>query len=140
DLAASFVILLTTFSAPVLSAPDAKEVLRRSQALLDARDDEAQVEMKIIEKNGEAKIRTLGLQGLREEGFSVLARIQSPADIKGMAFLGKVTEDGDETQWIYLPSSGKVRRLVTGKTKAGLLGSEISPEDLNSAAIKASSS
>jgi hypothetical protein len=56
-----------------------------------------------------------------------------------MAFLGNVDEEGNEKQWIYLPSSGQVRRLVTGKTKAGLLGSEISPEDLNSEAIKSSS-
>jgi outer membrane lipoprotein-sorting protein len=52
-----------------------------------------------------------------------------------MGFLGQV-KDGDEAQWIYLPSSGQVRRVVTGKTKAGLLGSEISPEDLNSNAIR----
>ena len=32
-----------------------------------------------------------------------------------------------------------VRRVVTGKTKGGLLGSEISAEDLNSQAIKSSS-
>jgi outer membrane lipoprotein-sorting protein len=57
-----------------------------------------------------------------------------------MAFLGRIDEEGNEKQWIYLPSSGQVRRLVTGKTKAGLLGSEISPEDLNSEAVKGAKS
>jgi outer membrane lipoprotein-sorting protein len=115
---------------------EAKDILKKSQQQLDAKDDQAKVEMKIIEENGESKSRSLTLQTLRANGFSVMARLQSPADIKDMAFLGQVDEDGNEMQYIYLPSSGQVRRLVTGKTKAGLLGSEISPEDLNSQAIK----
>ena len=130
--------MVLVMSANTYAGPDAKEILKKSQALLDAKDDEATVEMKIIEQNGESKSRSLTMKTLREEGFSVLARIQAPADIKDMAFLGNVDEEGNEKQWIYLPSSGQVRRLVTGKTKAGLLGSEISPEDLNSEAIKTS--
>jgi predicted RND superfamily exporter protein len=130
-------ILATIWIYPA-HAMDARDILKKSQKLLDARDDEASVEMKIIEQNGESKLRSLSLQTLREKGFSMLARIQEPADIKNMAFLGQVDEEGNEKQWIYLPSSGQVRRLVTGKTKAGVLGSEISPEDLNSEAIKAS--
>jgi uncharacterized protein len=135
-MAASIAILLVLgFSGNVL-AMEAKDILKKSQQQLDAKDDQAKVEMKIIEENGESKSRSLTLQTLRANGFSVMARLQSPADIKDMAFLGQVDEDGNEMQYIYLPSSGQVRRLVTGKTKAGLLGSEISPEDLNSQAIK----
>ena len=130
--------MLAIFSVASAQAFDAKDILKKSQKLLDARDDEASVQMKIIEENGETKIRLLSLQTLRKAGFSMLARIQEPADIKNMAFLANVSEEGNEKQWIYLPSSGQVRRLVTGKTKAGVLGSEISPEDLNSEAIKAS--
>lgn len=130
--------LLALMGLQSAHAMDAREILRKSQALLDSKDDEASVQMKIIEQNGEAKVRSLTIKTLRETGFSMLAKIQAPADIKNMAFLGNVDEEGNEKQWIYLPSSGKVRRLVTGKTKAGVLGSEISPEDLNSEAIKAS--
>jgi hypothetical protein len=117
-------------------AMEASDILKKSQKQLDAKDDQARVEMKIIEENGETKARSLTLKTMRENGFSVMARLESPADIKDMAFLGKVDEEGSETQYVYMPSSGQVRRLVTGKTKAGLLGSEISPEDLNSQAIK----
>lgn len=133
------VAVLLVFSSTSFAEMDAKSILKKSQSLLDASDDQAKVEMKIVEQNGEAKSRSLDLKTLRKDGFSVMARIESPADIKNMSFLGLVDEEGNEKQWIYMPSSGKVRRLVTGKTKAGLLGSEISPEDLNSEAIKASS-
>lgn len=124
------------FSAPA-QAQEAKDILQKSRHQLDANDDQAKVEMKIIEKNGEAKTRVIDLKTYRKSGFSVIAKIQSPADIKGMGFLGQV-KNGEEAQWIYLPSSHQVRRVVTGKTKGGLLGSEISPEDLNSQAIKSS--
>lgn len=130
--------VLAVLSFQSAYALDAKDILKKSQLLLDSKDDEASVEMKIIEQNGESKIRSLSIKTLRDAGFSMLAKIQAPADIKNMAFLGNVDEEGNEKQWIYLPSSGQVRRLVTGKTKAGVLGSEISPEDLNSEAIKAS--
>lgn len=134
---ASLAVLLLATPAWSETAGD---ILRKSKVLLDARDDQAEIEMTIIEKNGETKARKISLKTLREEGFSVLAKIESPADIKNMAFLGQVDEEGNEKQWIYLPSSGQVRRLVTGKSKAGLLGSEISPEDLNSEAVKGSKS
>jgi hypothetical protein len=130
--------VLAVFTIQSAYALDAKDILKKSQQLLDSKDDEAAVEMKIIEQNGESKIRSLNIKTLRDAGFSMIAKIQAPADIKNMAFLGNVDEEGNEKQWIYLPSSGQVRRLVTGKTKAGVLGSEISPEDLNSEAIKAS--
>lgn len=130
--------LVLALSIPSVHATDAKEILQKSQSLLESKDDVAVVEMKIIEENGETKSRSLSIKTLRDAGFSMLARIQSPADIKDMAFLGNVDVEGNEKQWIYLPSNGQVRRLVTGKTKAGVLGSEISPEDLNSEAVKAS--
>jgi predicted RND superfamily exporter protein/outer membrane lipoprotein-sorting protein len=136
-LTASLTLFIST--SAFAANNEAKDILQKSQALLEAKDDTAKVEMKIIEKNGEVKSRNLNLQTLRSEGFKVLARIESPADIKDMGFLGHVDEEGNEMQWIYMPSSGQVRRLVTGKTKAGLLGSEIGPEDLNSEAIKSSS-
>jgi predicted RND superfamily exporter protein len=132
-VAVGLVIFLVSF--PVWSQT-ADGILKKSRDLIDAKDDQAEIEMKIIEKNGEVKSRKMFLKTLRSEGFSVIARIEAPADIKNMAFLGQVDEEGNENQWIYLPSSGKVRRLITGKSKAGLLGSEISPEDLNSEAVK----
>ncbi len=126
------VICLHSFPA---QAQTAAQILKKSQTQLDSKDDQAKVEMKIIEKSGEVKTRVIEMKTLRSNGFSVLAKIQSPADIKGMGFLGQV-KNGEEAQWIYLPSSGQVRRVVTGQTKGGLLGSELSPEDLNSNAVK----
>lgn len=135
---AGLVIVMFIFFTPSANAETPKDILVKSQTHLDAHDDQAHVEMKIIEKNGEVKSRSMQLKTLREKDFYVLAKIESPADIKGMGFLGQVNKKGQESQWIYLPSSGQVRRVVTGKTKAGLLGSEISPEDLSSEAIQSS--
>lgn len=135
---AGYVLFILIFFTPTAKAETPKQILEKSQARLDAHDDQAHVEMKIVEKNGEVKTRLMHLKTLRDKEFYVLAKIEAPADIKGMGFLGQVTKKGEESQWIYLPSSGQVRRVVTGKIKAGLLGSEISPEDLSSEAIQSS--
>lgn len=119
-------------------AQSAKEILQKARQKVESRDNRALVEMKIIEKNGEIKTRTLRVQTLQDKSFSILARMTEPADVRGMAFLGKI-EAGIESQWIYLPSSGKTRRLVGRQSQAGLLGSELSSEDLNSTAIQSSS-
>lgn len=134
-VAALFILGFIFMAGTPVQAQTAQDILKKSQSQLDAKDDQARVEMKIIEKNGETKTRVIEMKTLRDEGFSVIAKIESPADIKGMGFLGHV-KGGKESQWIYLPSSGQVRRVVAGKSKGGLLGSEISPEDLNSKAIK----
>ena len=135
---AGYILFILIFFTPTAKAETPKQILEKSQARMDAHDDQAHVEMKIVEKNGEVKTRLMHLKTLRDKEFYVLAKIEAPADIKGMGFLGQVTKKGEESQWIYLPSNGQVRRVVTGKTKAGLLGSEISPEDLSSEAIQSS--
>ncbi len=138
---ASILLLLSSLSYAVKTSAvtggslTANQILTKSQKQLDAKDDQAQVELKIIEKNGEEKIRKVDMKTYRGKTFSVIAKIQSPPDVKGMGFLGQV-KNGEESQWIYLPSSKQVRRVVTGKSKGGLLGSEISSEDLNTTAVK----
>ncbi len=116
---------------------EAKELLKTVQKQLEAKDDQALVKMKIIESNGEVKSRTLQMQTLRDKKFHVLARIQAPADIKGTGFLAEISDQAED-QWIYLPSSKQVRRVVGTKKSAGVLGSELTMEDLNSTAIKGS--
>lgn len=139
-----FVILILTlpFQLTIASPPQgsspAIELLKKTQKNIEARDDSALVIMKIIEANGEVKTRTLSLQTLRDTEFYALVRIKSPADLKGTAFLAEISKS-KEDQWLYLPSTKQVRRVVGTKKGAGILGSELTIEDLNSTAIKSSS-
>jgi predicted RND superfamily exporter protein/outer membrane lipoprotein-sorting protein len=136
----ALVLLLSLSLAPKAAAApnEAAAILKKVQKNLEAKDDEAVVKMKIIEANGEIKTRTMKLQTLRDKKFHALVRIQAPADIKGTGFLAEIDGDKQE-QWIYLPSSKQVRRVVGNKKSTGVLGSELTVEDLDAAAIKSSS-
>lgn len=144
--ASLFVIAFLAGSLGFVSSTDAQtkvttevsEILKKAQKNLESKDDKAKVTMKIIEANGETKMRAMSLQTLRDENFHALIRIQSPADLKGTAFLAEIGKE-KEDQWLYLPSTKQVRRVVGTKKNTGILGSELTVEDLNSTAIKSSS-
>lgn len=127
-------------SAPSSDAAvnDAENILKKAREKLDAKTDQANVKMKIIEPNGDTKLREMRMETMQyKDGFKALIRMLSPVDVKGMAFL----EDFDgknELQWIYLPSSKQVRRVGNVSRSAGIMGSELTPEDLNIQAIHGS--
>jgi hypothetical protein len=131
-------LFLFTFSAtPIFAAADpADEILKKARLQLDAKSDQAHVALKIIESNGDVKSREMTLQILRtKDGFKSVIRMTSPADVKDTAVLAQM-EDGQDQEWLYLPSTKQVRRIASGKKSAGILGSELSAEDLDPMAFK----
>lgn len=120
----------TAIAASPLGNP-AEVILRKAQSLLVSKDDSAQVAMKIIEANGANKDRSITIKRkYSAKKNQVLVKIQKPVDQKGAGLLS-VVESGDEQQWIYLPSSKQVRRFVSKNKQEGVLGSELSPQDLD---------
>lgn len=118
------------------SEAEAVELLQKIRDLVESKSDQAKVTLKIIEANGDTKTRVLNLQSLKEKDtYYALVRVQSPADVKGTALLAEVQKD-QENQWLYLPSTKQVRRVVSSKKSGGVLGSELSPDDLNSTAVQ----
>lgn len=142
-IAASFVLFLLICSVPhqVLSATAdqrAKDLLIKASQQLQSKDEVAKVKMKIIETDGSVKVRTMSLQTLSDKSFFAKVKMLEPADIKGTAFLAEVTTDR-QNQWVYLPSSRQIRKIVTSNTsQAGILGSEVTADDLNLDVIKSS--
>lgn len=119
----------------VNTALTAEKILKTMRLRLQAKTDSANISLNIIEKNGEVKNREMHLQSLRTKlGAKVLVRIQSPSDVKGTALLADIQKK-QQLQWIYLPSSKQVRRITGGATQGGILGSELSAQDLNPEAI-----
>lgn len=126
-------------SAPVTDrggGNEALEILKKARAKLASKSDQATVVLKIIEKNGEEKIREMDLKTLRDgKNAKALVRIQSPADVKGTALLAEM-KAGSQQQWIYLPSTKQVRRISGSAGQGGILGSELNTSDLNPVAVK----
>ncbi|MFN7727865.1 MAG: outer membrane lipoprotein-sorting protein [Bdellovibrio sp.] len=122
------------------AAPDkgkeARRLLQKARQNLESKSDQATVVLKIIEKNGETKIREMDLKSLKtSKGGKALVRIQSPADVKGTALLAEL-EGTSQKQWIYLPSTKQIRRITGAAGQGGLLGSELSTQDLSPVSIQ----
>lgn len=128
-----FAVPYKSFSASTI---DAQTLLQKSKSLLASKDDMADVTMKIIEQDGSVKERSLQIKRKFGSKHMTLVRMKSPIDLKGTALLN-VIENGEENQWLYLPSTKQVRRVMAQQNKnAGVLGSELTPEDLDITTVK----
>lgn len=136
----SFALISLLFFANKSNASvgDAREILKKSQTLLSSQDDTAVMTMKIIEADGSIKERELFIKRkFSTKKNSVLVKIQKPTDQKGAGLL-TVIEKGSEQQWLYLPSSKQVRRFVSKNKQEGVMGSELSPQDLDLTTVQSS--
>jgi hypothetical protein len=135
----SFSILLIWFAIPKAFADETHDILDKARVKLSSKKNQAHIVLKIIESSGEVKVREMDLKTLQlENGFEALVRMTAPIDNKGTALLALI-DKGEQRQWIYLPSNKQVRRVASVNKSSGLLGSELSPEDLNPEALKGAS-
>ena len=58
------------------------------------------------------KIRNRTLEGT-DEGDLSLVIFDTPADVKGTAFLSHTKKSGSDDQWLYLPALKRVKRIAS---------------------------
>lgn len=118
------------------TAEDVEALLAAVRRNLEARSESARIKLEIIEANGDRKSREIELLSRRDgTTYRARARVLAPADLKGTAFLAEVQGE-TQNQWLYLPSTRQVRRVVSGRKSAGVLGSELSPDDLDPSSLR----
>lgn len=124
-------------SIAAASSGDLKTRFQKALKQFESRDEEAHIKLSIIETDGSILVRELELQRTGQKGEQrMMARILSPADLKGTSLLSIVTKD-DENQWVYLPSSKQVRKVVASESsEGGVLGSELRYEDFDPSVIR----
>ena len=133
------VIMLVFFLVPLLPrdsvADDAKA--RAIMEKVDARDDgdrqTADLEMILIDKGGNKRIRKLRSFGMDKGKDTVrLMFFLSPADVKDTAFLtyDYREADKDDDQWLYLPALRKTKRIATSDKSGSFMGSDFSYADM----------
>lgn len=118
------------------TSPSAMDVLKRVQQTLVSQDDFAKISMKIIEANDQSKSRDLIFKRKFKNGKNqTLVKILNPLDQKGAGILSVVEKDSEQ-KWIFLPGSKQVRRFLSKNKEEGVLGSELSPQDLDFNTVK----
>jgi len=124
--------LLSSLISVQVFAGSADDLLKRVEKNLHSKDESAHVKMVVLEANGSERDRDLVISRLEgDDGQSIMVRIQSPADLRGMGLLS-VSNHSQTDQWLYLPSSKQTRRILSAKRSSNFLDSELSYEDMGS--------
>jgi len=110
---------------------------REIMELVDARDDgdnsTQNMEMILIDKNGNRRERTIRALG-RDVGVDKqsIMFFLSPADVKDTGFLTYDFDDDekDDDQWLYLPALKKTKRIASNDKSGSFMGSDFSYADM----------
>jgi hypothetical protein len=84
-----------------------------------------------VERKMEGKVMEMD-----DDGDRSLLDFQSPLDVRGTKMLTWSHKDGNDDQWLYLPSVRRVKRISSSGQSSSFLGSEFSFEDLGSQEIE----
>jgi outer membrane lipoprotein-sorting protein len=111
-------------------------VIKANNASYYAGDDgRAEVEMKIVDKNGGTRTREFALLRMNTEGGSQKFYVffKKPADLYKQVFLvWKEVEQGkDDSRWMWLPALNLKRSIAPGDKRTSFVGSDFVYEDVS---------
>lgn len=97
-------------------------------------DQTAALKMILRNRHGEESTRenhsnTLEVHG---DGDKSLIVFDSPADVKGTAFLSYTHATVPDDQWLFLPALKRVKRISSANKSGPFMGSEFAYEDISS--------
>lgn len=112
----------------------ATEADRRDSGWVDM---QAALEMILRNRQGDESRREIRLSSLEVEGDGdkSLSVFDTPADVKGTAFLSHTHSRRPDDQWLYLPALKRVKRISSANKSGPFMGSEFAYEDLTSQEI-----
>jgi hypothetical protein len=124
-------------AAPAAGSADwiARQVDQRDTG----RDSRLTMQMRLLDRQGRARERTLGVNGLRGQGGAgdrVLVRFTYPNDIAGTGFLVWERPGGDDDRFLYLPALARVRRITGSERQESFVGSDFTYEDIGGRALE----
>ena len=114
-----------------------EEVMKKSQGafLYPGKDFKARVVMKLINKDGQARVRELTL--LRKNAGAALGEQKyfmyffQPADVKDMTFMINKYPAKDDDRWMFIPAINRVKRIAAQDKRSSFVGSDFTYEDVS---------
>ncbi len=114
-----------------------EEVMKKSQAafLYPGKDFKARVVMKLVNKDGQARVRELTL--LRKNTGEALGEQKyfmyffQPADVKDMTFMINKYPARDDDRWMFIPAINMVKRIAAQDKRSSFVGSDFTYEDVS---------
>ena len=114
-----------------------EEAMQKSQAafLYAGKDFKARVVMKLINKDGQERLRELTLlrkniagPGGEQKYFMVFFQ---PADVKDMSFMIYKYPARDDDRWLFVPAINMVKRIAAQDKRSSFVGSDFTYEDVS---------
>ena len=137
----SLLLAFTTLAPSAAQRLTADEIARKIQDRDTGRDSRSTMRMKLYDRHGRARERSLSVTSLRgrgtpgaspaaPDGDRLLLRFSYPTDIRGTGFLVWEHPNADDERFLYLPSLGRVRRIAGTETQESFVGSDFTYEDI----------
>lgn len=97
-------------------------------------DQKQSLEMVLRNKQGQESRRQIRGRALEVEGDGdkSMSIFDTPADVKGTAFLSFTHVNMPDDQWLYLPALKRVKRIASKNKSGPFMGSEFAFEDMSS--------
>lgn len=114
-----------------------EEAMRRSQAafLYPGKDFKARVVMKLINKDGQERVRELTMlrkniagPGGEQKYFMYFFQ---PADVRDMTFMIHKYPAKDDDRWLFVPAINMVKRIAAQDKRSSFVGSDFTYEDVS---------
>ncbi len=109
-----------------------KQIMERVYNAPSGDDVQGELSMKLTNKQGEQRIRTLR-QYIKDDGQTEkkIMFFTTPADVKGTSFMSwGYTSGNDDDQWIYLPALKRTKRISSEGKSDYFMGSDFTYDDL----------
>ena len=101
SLALMSMVMVAEAAKKTLSAD---QILNRVQSTNNVKNETTELEMKIKERDGSTKDRSLVIKKKIGDKKKALVKIKEPVDLKGVCLLTVSEAKDDEAQWLFLPS------------------------------------
>lgn len=114
----------------------AREILDRAAELSRTsrhwNDREQVLSLQIIDRNGGVRERQLQMWTKRypDDASRTMLVFREPPQARGVSFLQWVDPRGPDRQWLYTPSTKRVRQISGSRRKDSFVGTDFSYEDL----------
>ena len=131
----SILISGTTMFPEKVLALTGREIMEKVNARDTGDRSITEMEMILIDKKGNKRVRKLKTFGLEKGKDSLsLMFFLSPADVRNTGFLTfDYDESGkDDDQWLFLPALRKTKRIAAGDKSGSFMGSDLNYSDMTS--------
>jgi len=136
-IALLFPILIIVMAGVAAAAdhPQARAIMEKVDARNDGDNQTADMEMVLIDKKGQKRIRKLKTfsKDIGADTYRLMFFVK-PADVKDTAFLTYDYDNPakDDDQWLYLPALRKTKRIATADKSGSFMGSDLNYSDMTS--------